>query len=189
MLLVFYLHVLWINSSWMILRALVLSADLSLLVTLVMLAPVADLGGDEKANKDNTSHIVTDTSSEVSLEMKDIFCSIIKMGYGKGGRDPVSELTAFYCQVKNSKNSSSSDSAKAAGESGGGASRSGRAGGAGPTSASGLGGEGEREEEDDELDDDCEDFVDGDDEEEGDGSSSTSAKRWRVFTLPSGKLM
>lgn len=32
----------------------------------------------------------------------DVFCSVVRMGYGKGGKNPVTELTTFYQPDRNS---------------------------------------------------------------------------------------
>ena len=35
-------------------------------------------------------------SNAVSVCSSDVFCSVVRMGYGKGGKNPVTDLTTFY---------------------------------------------------------------------------------------------
>jgi HD superfamily phosphohydrolase len=52
----------------------------------------------------------SDNNGENALKNEDLFVTIIKMGYGKGGRDPVSELTTFYTPIKASSRSGQAES-------------------------------------------------------------------------------
>jgi hypothetical protein len=44
---------------------------------------------------DSSGKVVT-----IRVHSNDIICSVVKMGYGKGGKNPVTDLTAFYRPVK-----------------------------------------------------------------------------------------
>lgn len=37
-----------------------------------------------------------DVESRITLDENDLFCQIVKIGYGKGKANPVSQLTVFY---------------------------------------------------------------------------------------------
>lgn len=37
-----------------------------------------------------------ESSAGLGIPSEDIFCSVVRMGYGKGGKNPVTELTNFY---------------------------------------------------------------------------------------------
>ena len=52
----------------------------------------------------NSGEIGTDP---IAVPPDDIFCSVVRMGYGKGGRNPVTELTNFYQPDRLPRNSMS----------------------------------------------------------------------------------
>lgn len=52
------------------------------------------------------SHIDIDSR----VDDKDIFCTIAKLGYGAGGKDPVTKMTTFYKPIKNNDNDDSINS-------------------------------------------------------------------------------
>lgn len=50
----------------------------------------------EKVNATDAGVTSEDASELLSLKESDIFCTIVKIGYGKGNKNPVSDLTTFY---------------------------------------------------------------------------------------------
>lgn len=52
---------------------------------------------DHERNRKSDGKADNDESSELlRLKDSDIFCTIVKIGYGKGNKNPVSDLTTFY---------------------------------------------------------------------------------------------
>jgi len=53
-----------------------------------------------KANGVTLSHAFANGCLDLKSAEDDIFCCLIKLDYGKGGKDPVSEMTTFFKPVK-----------------------------------------------------------------------------------------
>ena len=48
----------------------------------------------------SSSSTTTEEQIKTTISENDLFVAIIKLGYGKGGSDPVTELTTFYSPIK-----------------------------------------------------------------------------------------